>query len=250
MKNWLLILGFVLFVSSLVVLCIWDAQGQTPPSVTLTWMPSPTPGVVYDVYRTTAKKIPACPGGVVVATNLPGTAWTDLNVKAKQTYYYNVASYNSNGKSCSAYEMQCFVRATGRPYICTKFTTPPIAPDKLKAVPKVTPPKATPPKIIITGSMSAGPQNFLSKLYWSDVSLNVSSTAGAIASEVWSCDNGASPFGENPAGGSMQSPFQLPGTMPTGSWCGYSKTGTYHPIVHVVDILGNTASFTTPVTIH
>src|SRR5262249_50106813 len=77
------------------------------PSVMLSWGPSTTSGVGYNVYRGT---VPGAQGTTPLNLSaLSGTSFNDVNVTSGQTYYYFVQAVNSSGASGKSNEVQASV---------------------------------------------------------------------------------------------------------------------------------------------
>ena len=85
------------------------------------------------------------------------------------------------------------------------------------------------------------------------VTLEASSPAGDITTEIWDCDNGAASAGAHPLAGSLALPNweRLPGQvdLPTQAICYYKVAGIYHPRVAVYDSRGSSALATTVLTV-
>jgi fibronectin type 3 domain-containing protein len=82
-------------------------SGAGTHSVALSWAPSTTSGVAYNVYRGTA---PGTEGTTPLnSSSLSGTSFTDVNVTSGAAYYYVVHAVNSNGTSGSSNEVQVSV---------------------------------------------------------------------------------------------------------------------------------------------
>jgi hypothetical protein len=64
-----------------------------PHSVSLTWMPSLSPGVSYNVYRGTVSGGPY----MLLKSGLSTTAYTDANVQSGSTYYYVTTAVDAGG---------------------------------------------------------------------------------------------------------------------------------------------------------
>ena len=70
---------------------------QPPPtahSVDLSWSPSPSAGVAYNVYRS---NVSGGPYAKLNSTPIPGTTYTDTGVQSTHTYYYVVTAVDVNG---------------------------------------------------------------------------------------------------------------------------------------------------------
>jgi hypothetical protein len=64
-----------------------------PHSVTLSWAPSTSTGVTYDVYRGTVSGGPY----TLLSSGLSATSYTDANVQSGSTYYYVTTAVDSSG---------------------------------------------------------------------------------------------------------------------------------------------------------
>jgi len=74
-----------------------SATGVYNHSVSLTWVPSNSPGVVgYNVYRGTAS---GGPYSEMTGSPVSGNSYTDTTVAAGQTYYYVAATVTGTGES-------------------------------------------------------------------------------------------------------------------------------------------------------
>src|SRR5262249_275935 len=78
-------------------------SGAGTHSVMLSWSPTTTSGVGYNVYRPTASG--AHGTTPVNLSALSGTSFTDVNVTSGQTYYYFVQAVNSSGVSGKSNEV-------------------------------------------------------------------------------------------------------------------------------------------------
>lgn len=82
-------------------------SGAGTHAVNLSWSPSTTGGVGYNVYRGGAS---GAEGATPInSTALPGTGFSDANVISGQTYYYVVEAVNSNGTSGNSNEVRVSV---------------------------------------------------------------------------------------------------------------------------------------------
>ena len=80
--------------------CITD--GTVPHSVSLSWVASTTPGVTYNVYRsTTLGSYTTTP----LASSISTTSYTDNAVQSGQTYYYVITAANSASESSRSNEV-------------------------------------------------------------------------------------------------------------------------------------------------
>jgi hypothetical protein len=80
--------------------------GIVPHYVTLNWAASTTPGVTYNIYRsTTAGAYPSTP----LASAGTTTSYTDLTVSAGVTYYYVVTAVSGSGESGHSNEVPATV---------------------------------------------------------------------------------------------------------------------------------------------
>ena len=70
-------------------------NGIVAHSVMLNWVASITPGVTYNVYRSTTSGVYSSP----LVSSLSTTGYTDSTVQSGQTYYYVVTAVNAGSES-------------------------------------------------------------------------------------------------------------------------------------------------------
>lgn len=87
--------------------------------VDLTWDPSPTSGVTYNVYRGTA---PGVCGGTKVVSNLTLPSFSDTTVVLGASYVYAISAQNSGGESACTSELSIVI------------PQPPAPPSNLKGI--------------------------------------------------------------------------------------------------------------------
>jgi hypothetical protein len=82
-----------------------DAAGPPAHSVALSWNPSSTAGITYNLYRSTTAGGPY----TAVQTGLMSTTATDPSVASATIYYYVVRAQNAAGESASSNEIQAVI---------------------------------------------------------------------------------------------------------------------------------------------
>jgi hypothetical protein len=76
-----------------------------PHAVALTWTPSASTGVTYDVYRGTVTGGPY----ILLVSGVTGNSYTDTNVQSGSTYYYVTTAATSGGQSSYSNEVQAVI---------------------------------------------------------------------------------------------------------------------------------------------
>ena len=89
-----------------VVLLSLSAFAQTQHKVVLSWSASPTSGVTYNIYRSTATG--AC-GTTKIVSNVSVLTYTDSSVANGANYFYAVSAQNSGGESACTNEVQVLI---------------------------------------------------------------------------------------------------------------------------------------------
>jgi hypothetical protein len=76
-----------------------------PHTVALTWTPSASTGVTYDVYRGTVTGGPY----ILLVSGVTGSSYIDKNVQSGSTYYYVTTAATSGGQSSYSNEVQAVI---------------------------------------------------------------------------------------------------------------------------------------------
>ena len=76
-----------------------------PHTVALTWTPSASTGVTYDVYRGTVSGGPY----ILLVSGVTSNSYTDANVQSGSTYYYVTTAATSGGQSSYSNEVQAVI---------------------------------------------------------------------------------------------------------------------------------------------
>jgi hypothetical protein len=76
-----------------------------PHTVALTWTPSSSTGVTYDVYRGTVTGGPY----ILLVSGVTGSSYIDKNVQSGSTYYYVTTAATSGGQSSYSNEVQAVI---------------------------------------------------------------------------------------------------------------------------------------------
>lgn len=91
----------------LAVLSLCGMASAASHSVVLTWTASPTPGVTYNIYRSTTAG--SCKA-TVLTTGITALTFTDTSVTSGATYFYSVDAQNGGGKSaCTSPDVQVLI---------------------------------------------------------------------------------------------------------------------------------------------
>lgn len=85
---------------------------QTQHSVTLNWGASVTPGVAYNVYRSTT---PGACGTTKVGSGIAAVTFNDTTVVNGATYNYAISAQNAGGESACSNEVQAVIPSPPSP---------------------------------------------------------------------------------------------------------------------------------------
>ena len=101
-----------------------SASAASPSQINLSWTASPTSGVTYNVYASTASGFTPAAGNRI-ATGVSGTSYQNMGLPAATTYYYVVTAANGAGESGGSNQATATTKPTPPP--------PPAAPMNLMA---------------------------------------------------------------------------------------------------------------------
>jgi hypothetical protein len=107
----LLFFGTLLFAGNCFAAACIPAPGQH--CVDFTWTASPSPGVTYNLFRSTIAN--ACVTGTQIQGGITGTAASDMNPTNGATYFYGLNAQNSGGKSACTVDVQVLVPTPPQP---------------------------------------------------------------------------------------------------------------------------------------